>query len=306
MATAGRPILSQPSEPPEADDALPTARVRRRRWLPSVVWIVPVVAAVVAGYLVYGHLQTRGPTITIRFAEVTGVREDQTEIRHRGVPVGRVQRVELSDDQKHALVTARLRREASGIATEGSAFWIVRPEVRLNDISGLGTIVSGPYIEVRPGSGKAQAQFTGLDREPLTERPGLRLILATGRLGPVKPDSPVSYRGIVVGTVTRTELSRDATAAHVEVVIFRRYTRLVRVGSRFWTVGDVDVRVSLFRGVEIDLDSLRSLVTGGVAFGTPEDPSLPLARDGTIFALHDRPEDDWLKWQPKIPVAASE
>jgi paraquat-inducible protein B len=84
MATAGRPILSGPAEPPEPDDALPTARLRSRRWLPSIVWIVPVVAAVVAGYLVYGHLQERGPTITIRFAEVTGVREDQTEIRHRG------------------------------------------------------------------------------------------------------------------------------------------------------------------------------------------------------------------------------
>jgi paraquat-inducible protein B len=114
----------------------------------------------------------------------------------------------------------------------------------------------------------------------------------------------VSYRGIVVGTVTRTDLSRDSTAAHVEVVIFRRYTRPVRIGSRFWTVGDVDVRVSLFKGVEIDLDSLRSLVTGGVAFNTPEDPNLPPARDGTIFALHDKPEQDWLKWQPKISIPA--
>jgi paraquat-inducible protein B len=306
MATAGRPILSGPSEPLEPDDAVPEARIRRRRWLPSVVWIVPVVAAVVAGYLVYGRLQERGPTITIRFADVVGVRADQTEVRRRGVPVGRVERVELGDDQNHAVVTVRLNREAAGLATEGSDFWIVRPEVRLGDISRLGTIVSGPYIEVRPGSGKAQAQFTGLNREPLAERPGLRLTLATGRLGPVKPDSPVSYRGIVVGTVTRTDLSRDSTAAHVEVVIFRRYTRLVRIGSRFWTVGDVDVRVSLFKGVEIDLDSLRSLVTGGIAFGTPEDPSLPPARDGTVFVLHDRPEQDWLRWQPKISIPASD
>jgi paraquat-inducible protein B len=306
MAIAGRSILSGPSEPPEPNDALPAARVRRRRRLPSAVWIVPVVAAVVTSYLVYGQLQERGPTITIRFADITGVREGQTEIRHRGVPVGRVERVELSDDQKQAVVTARLRREAAGLATEDAVFWIVRPEVRLGDISRLGTIVSGPYIDVRPGSGKAQAQFIGLDREPWPERPGLRVILATGRLGPVRPDSPVSYRGIVVGTMTRTDLSRDSTAAHAEVVIFRRYTPLVRIGSRFWTVGDVDVRVSLFKGIEIDLDSLRSLVTGGVAFSTPEDPNLPPARDGMIFALHDKPEQDWLKWQPKIPIPASD
>jgi paraquat-inducible protein B len=172
MATAGRPILSRPSEPPQPDDALPAARIRRRRWLPSVVWIVPVVAAVVAGYLVHGHLQERGPTITIRFADVTGVREGQTEIRHRGVPVGRVKRIELSDDQKQAVVTARLRREAAGLATEGSVLWIVRPEVRLGDINRLGTIVSGPYIEVRPGSGKAQAFSPGSTASPGPSAPG--------------------------------------------------------------------------------------------------------------------------------------
>jgi paraquat-inducible protein B len=306
MENEGRPVLSRPPEEPELVDTLPEARIRRRRWLPSIVWLVPIVAAVVAGYLVYGRLQEFGPTITVRFTNASGIRPGQTEIRHRGVTVGRVETVELSDDQKHAVVTARLRREASGLATEGSVFWIVRPEVRLDDISRLGTIVSGSYIEVRPGPGAARWDFTGLDREPLSERPGLRLILATGQLGPVRPDAPVSYRSIVVGTVTRTDLSRDATAAHVEVVIYQRYARLVRAGSRFWTVGDVDVKFSLFKGLEFDLDSLRSLVTGGIAFATPEGSDLPPARNGATFPLHDKPEPDWLKWQPKISMPASD
>jgi paraquat-inducible protein B len=306
MATAGRPVLSEPREEPELDEAVPAARVGRRRWRPSVVWLVPLVAAAVAGYLLYGRLQEFGPTIAIRFADVTGVRAGQTEIRHRGVTVGRVEEVRLSPDQKHALVTARLRRETSGIAREGAAFWIVRPEVRFGGVSGLGTIVSGPYIELRPGSGEARSEFTGLEREPLAQRPGLRVLLAATRLGPVKADAPVTYRGVVVGTVSRAELSRDATAAHVEVVIFRRYTRLVRVGSRFWTLGDVEVNLSLFKGLELDFDSPRALFTGGIAFATPEDPNLPPARDGTIFVLHDKPADDWLRWAPKITVPASD
>jgi paraquat-inducible protein B len=267
---------------------------------------VPVVAAAVAGYLIYGGLQESGPTITLRFTDARGVRPRETEIRHRGVPVGRVDRIELSGDQKHAVVTGRLRRETSGLAREGSVFWIVRPEVRLGDISRLGTLVSGPYIEVRPGSGTARSEFTGLDQPPLTERPGLKLILAASQLGSVKLGSPVSYRGIEVGTVTGTQLSRDATAAHVEVVIFRRYASLVRAGSRFWSVGDVDVSVSLFKGVEVDLDSLRSLVTGGVAFATPEASNMPPARDGAIFVLHDKPEKDWLTWQPRLSISASD
>jgi paraquat-inducible protein B len=307
MATAGRRVLSGPPEEPELDEAVPAARVRRRRWLPTIiVWLVPIVAAVVAGYLVYGRLQEFGPEITLKFADVTGVRPGQTEIRHRGVPVGRVDTIALGPDAKHALVTARVRREATSVAREGSVFWIVRPEVRFGGVSGLGTIVSGPYIEVRPGSGAARSEFTGLDREPLSQRPGLRVVLAGSRLGPVRAEGPVSYRGIVVGTVTGVDLSRDSTVANVEVVIFRPYARLVRVGSRFWTLGDVEASLSLFKGLQIDLDSPRTLVTGGIAFATPENPNLPPARDGMTFVLHDKPEDDWLRWAPKITLPASD
>jgi paraquat-inducible protein B len=307
MADAGPPGLSGSSEQRGLDDALPAVRIRRRRrWLLALIWLVPILAAVVAGYLVYSRLQELGPSITIRFSDANGVRAGQTEIRHRGVPVGRVDRIELSDDQKHAVVSGRLHREAAGLAREGSVFWIARPEVRLGDISRLGTLVFGPYIEVRPGTGPARWEFTGLDHAPLPDRPGLSLILAASQRGSVGRDSPVTYRGIEVGTVTRTALSRDATAAHVSIVIFRRYTRLVRTGSRFWTLGDVNVNVSLFKGLDIDLDSLRSLVTGGIAFATPEDSSLPPAKDGTVFPLHDKPEKEWLRWQPRIPIPGAD
>jgi paraquat-inducible protein B len=267
---------------------------------------VPIVAAVVAGYFVYDRLQEFGPTVTISFSDASGVRPGQTEIRYRGVPVGRVDRVELSDDQNRAVVVGRLRSEASSLARAGAVFWIVRPEVRLGDVSRLGTIVSGPYIEVRPGSGEARWQFSGLERAPLPERPGLKLILAAPQLGPVRRESPLLYRGIAVGSVTDIDLSRDATVAHVEVVVYRRYARLVRIGSRFWTVGDVDVSVSLFRGVQIDLDSLRSMLTGGIAFATPETSNVPPVKDGAVFPLHDKPDKEWLTWQPRIALPASD
>jgi paraquat-inducible protein B len=255
--------------------------------------------------LTYGRLQEFGSTITIRFKDANGVRAGQTEIRYRGVPVGRVVTVELSDDEKHAVVKARLRPEASAIANEGSVFWIVRPEVRLGDISRLSTIISGPYIEVLPGTGKAKSEFVGLaSPPPIAERAGLRLILASSHLGSVRPGSPVYYRGIEVGSVTGTGLSRDATAAHIDVIIFQRYARLVRIGSRFWTVSGLDVNVSLLRGLEVNVESLKSLATGGIAFATPDDPNMLQAKDVTIFALHDKPQKEWLEWRPRIPVAA--
>jgi paraquat-inducible protein B len=294
-------MTASPDEPPP--DTLPEARIRRRRWGVSVVWVVPLVAAVVAGYLVYGRLQEFGPEITITFRDGDGIKAGQTEIRYRGVPIGEVKVIDLTNDREHVLVTARLRRSASSIAREGSVFWVVRPELGPGTITGLSTVLTGPYIQVLPGSGKPKTDFTGLERPPpALERHGLKIILAAADLGSVRAGSPVYYRGIQVGTVTDTELSRDATSAHIHVFISQRYARLVRVGSRFWSVSGLDVRVSLLKGLEINLESLRSLIIGGIAFATPEDTSALPAKNGTIFVLHDKPDKQWLSWAPKIPI----
>jgi paraquat-inducible protein B len=295
--------MSDPPRDAEFVEALPEARVRRRRWRFAVVWVIPLVAAIVAGHLVYGRLAELGPTITIRFRDGGGVKAGQTEVRYRGVPVGQVEEIELTDDHEYVLVTARLRRSAASIAREGSVFWVVRPEVALGAVRGLSTVITGPYIQAFPGTGPPKTAFRGLERAPPTlGRSGIKITLAATQLGSVRPGTPVYYRGIDVGSIVEIDLSRDATAAHTAAFIDQRYARLVRSGSRFWNVSGVDVSVSLFRGVQISLESLRSLVTGGVAFATPEDPNAIPVKEGTIFPLHEKPEKDWLEWRPKIPI----
>ena len=298
--------MTDPTPPPDSAGQLPKARIRRRRWTLPIVWVVPLAAAVVAGYLVYGRLEESGPTITINFKDGSGVKPAQTEIRYRGVPIGQVQAIDLSTDGEAVVVTARLRRSAAMIAREGSAFWIVRPEVGPGTITGLSTVLTGPYIQVLPGPGKPASQFTGLENPPAAlERQGLKVVLAASHIESVRTGSPVYYRGIDVGSVTGIELSSDTTAAHVHLFISQRYARLVRVGSRFWTVSGLDVNVSLLKGVEISVESLRSLLAGGIAFATPDDPVGRPARDGTVFVLHDKPEKEWLTWAPKIPLPPS-
>jgi paraquat-inducible protein B len=281
---------------------LPKARVRPKSWRFPVVWIVPVVAAILAGYLVYGRLQEYGPTITIKFKDGGGVKAGRTEVHFRGVPIGEVRRVDLGENQQYVVVHARLRQSASSVAKEGSKSWIVRPEVGLENVSGLSTIITGPYIQVLPGAGKPTTEFVGLERPPPAPERGLRIIVAAVNLGSIRPGAPVYYRGIEVGTVTDTDLSSDATLAHINVIIRQRYARLVRVGSRFWAVGGVDVNAGLFKGVEINIQSLRALLTGGIAFATPEDSKRPAVKDGTLFILHDKPQKEWLDWSPRIPI----
>lgn len=295
--------MSEARKDPEGGGELPRATVKNRKWRFPVVWIVPVVAAVVAGYLVYDRVREFGPEITLKFEDASGVKAGQTPIRYRGVPVGEVTAVELSEDQKYAVVKARLRRPAVSVAREGTIFWIVRPEVGIGNITGLGTVVTGPQIELLPGTGRPKREFVGRASPPVQpEHEGLKIVLLSSHLGSLKTGSPVFYRGVNVGAVQDIRLGPDATSVKIRVSVEKRYARLVREGSKFWNVSGVDVRVGLFRGMEIRMESLGTLVAGGVAFSTPEDTDAAPARDGAVFRLYDEPKEAWLEWNPKIPI----
>ena len=279
---------------------LPKARVRGSR-LFRIAWIVPIVAVAVAGWLVYQHLSTFGPEITIQFDQGAQLRIGQTPVKYRGVPIGEVTGVELSKDHKHVLVTARLRRSAASVASEGALFWIVRPQVGFGSITGLNTVLSGPEIEVRPGEGEPRRTFVGRESPPL-DQSGLRLVLRAERPMSLRANSPVYYRGIEVGTVQKLELSANATSADVTVLIQSRYAPLVREGSSFWDASGISVKGGFLKGLEVDFESLRALAAGGVEFASP--PNSPRAKPGTVFFLHDEPKKEWLAWQPRIPLVA--
>jgi paraquat-inducible protein B len=303
------PRQPEPPEPraelPREDQArteLPRARVRRRRWSAGLVWIVPLVAALFAGYLFWERYGNYGPEITLRFKDGAGVRVGQTPLRYRGVQVGEVTGVALSEDHKSVEVRVRLQRSAAAIAREGSVFWIVRPEVGIGNITGLSTVITGPEIQALPGTGDERSVFAGLDSAPAAlDLSGLKLVLRTSRLGSLQRNSPVYYRGVEVGVVQEAVLKEDATAADLHVLIRERYAPLVRSNSVFWNVSGVSVSGGLFRGVQMRLESMRSLVAGGINFATPPTPG-PRVRPGQVFPLHADARGDWLAWAPRIPL----
>jgi paraquat-inducible protein B len=257
----------------------------------------------VAGYLVFRRAQEYGDKITIRFRNVSGLKIGQTPIKYRGVSIGEVTGVELGRNHQYVLVRARLQRSAASIARDGSRFWIVRPEVGIGNITGLATIVSGPHIEAWPGDGEPRSEFVGLEVSPVAlEQKGLRIVLLSGHLGSLKQGSPVYYRGIEVGAVQDYHLNTNATTVDIEVFIRQRYAKLVRNGSKFWNVSGVEVKIGLLRGAEINVESLRSLVAGGITFATPIDPKDLPAKNGMAFHLYKKPEKEWLEWAPEIRI----
>jgi paraquat-inducible protein B len=285
--------------------AIPLARVtvRAKSRAYNLVWLVPALAALFAGYLVYERVQEFGPAITVTFKDGDGLRAGLTPVKYRGVSIGKVVAVGLSNDHQHVLATVRLQHAMAAMADEGAMFWIVRPEVGLGSISGLSTVMTGPEIQMLPGSGQARSAFVGLEDAPAQpDHKGLGIILHCARLGSIRAHTPLLYRGIEVGTVTNAQLSPDAMGVEIQVFVPQRFAPLIQSGSKFWKISSAAISGGLFRGLEFKLESLSTLVTGGIEFATPESAGAAPAAKATNFLLYDRPEKEWIEWSARIPI----
>jgi paraquat-inducible protein B len=206
-------------------------------------------------------------------------------------------------------IRVRLKSDAAALARAGAQFWIVRPEIGFSGVRGLDTFVTGVRINVLPGSGTPGESFTGLDSPPAPDvvDEGRTFILRGGRLGSLGTGAPVFFREFKVGSVETSRLSDDATAVLVRIHIEAPYVDLVRTNSRFWNTGGFSFKASLFGGAELKDTSLESLVTGGVAFASPDGSDFaPPARNGAQFDLVSEPDEAWLKWAPRIPIKSTE
>ena len=252
----------------------PRAAVRRSRI--SWVWIIPIIAALIAGYLGWRTLREEGPLITITFRTGEGLVAGQTRVRFKAVELGVVEGVRLADDMTRVLVTVRMRREADPILTDKARFWVVRPRLSSGSLAGIETIVSGSYIEVDPGErgGQAQYEFTGLETPPgvRSGEPGTTYRLQAERIGSLGPGAPVFYRDIVVGEVLNYDIGNGLGPVTVDLFVRAPYNGFVRDGTHFWNASGLSVQVGS-AGLHIEVASLQAVLSGGVAFDAPKDPA---------------------------------
>jgi paraquat-inducible protein B len=281
----------------------PSPKVTRARSFPAV-WLVPLVALLVGGWLIFRETRNHGPEITLHFASGAGVEPGKTDLVHQGVIVGTVQDMALDQDLGGVTLKLRLTKGAEDFARTGAQFWIVRPQVSFSGVRGLETLIAGVQIAGRPGRGEPAKEFSGLDRQPVPEESGAgrAFILRSDKLGSLSTGSPVYYREIKVGAVETSRLADDASEVLIRIRVYTPYIDLVRENSRFWNAGGVDFKVSVF-GAELKSTSLQSIFTGGVEFATPDENGLaPTAAADARFQLHEGPEKAWLKWRPRIPI----
>lgn len=245
-----------------------------------------------------------GQQISIRLADGDGL-QPGTLVRYKGLEVGKVERLGLTDDLQTVILSVRITQAAEQIAREGTRFWVVKPELSLTRAANLGTLVSGQYLEVQPAAqkGARRTEFVALASAPnqAVREEGLRLVLSAPRRGSIKPGVIVSYREVPVGKVVDFELGPTSDRVLIHVLIEPRYAPLVRSGSRFWNASGIGVDAGLFKGVKVRTESLEALLEGGIAFATPNNPEMGgPAQPGQTFALFDEPQDMWMQWAPKI------
>lgn len=277
--------MNSPAQP----DPQPEARLRRRLF--SWVWMVPLLSIVIVIWLAVAALLDRGPLITIVFSDAEGIQAGETKIRHKDVDLGTVEAIHLNDEMSRVMVRARMHRSVEPHLTSGARFWIVRPRVGVEGISGLSTLVSGSYIEMYPGTANAdatpQSTFEGLDNPPVLtpDTPGRSFALRTDDLGSLGAGSPVSYRGMPVGEVEGFQLDPDGKHISVYAFVHAPYDRYVTAQTRFWNSGGIDLALGA-QGLRFRASSWQQVLSGGVSFDTPDD-SVGGAEPapGTVFSL---------------------
>lgn len=291
--------LDSRAEPPTPND-LPEARIQVRR-RPSIVWLIPLLAALIGAWMAVRAYAETGPTITITFQGAEGLEAGQTRLRHKDVDIGKVTAINLSRNHKHVVVTAELKREAAGLLSENSRFWVVRARIGTSGISGLGTLLSGAYIGMDPGKpGEATRfahEYVGLESPSIdtTERNGALFKLRAEKLGSLNLGSPVHYRQIRVGEVVKFDLEKQGGSVAIGIFIDAPYDSLVRMDSRFWDAGGVDVTVD-GNGLRMHSDSLVDLLLGGISFENPMSlDASGAAPPGQVFWLYANREKSFEK-----------
>ena len=264
----------------------------------SIVWIVPLVAILIGGWLVYKAITEKGPTITITFQNAEGLEAGKTKIKFKDVEVGQVEDIHLSPDLSQVIVTAQLTRDAKEYLTENTRFWVVRARVAGGGVSGLSTLFSGAYIGMDPGKpGKTARSFKGLDTQPIvtTDLPGRHFVLKAERLGSLDVGKPVYFRQIKVGQVVAYEMEKDGQDVDIKIFIHAPHHERIRENTRFWNAGGLDVSVDA-GGIKVNTESFVAIMIGGIAFENPKNSEPgPAAQEGEIFRLYDRREDIYKK-----------
>jgi paraquat-inducible protein B len=285
---------------------VPHATTRRSRRV-SIIWIVPLVAVAIGGWLAWDTLSKEGPTIKISFESGEGLQAGQSHLKYKDIVFGTVKSLELAPDKTHVVITVATTHQAEPLLTEGTLFWVVKPRLFAGNLSGVETLLSGSYIGMLPApkAGKSQRDFVGREDPPVLGAyvPGRTFLLKSKRIGAVSVGSPIFFRDLNVGEVLGWDIADMAEYVTIHAFVRAPYDSYVHDETRFWNASGVSIKLG-GTGVEVQMESLKALLLGGVAFETPAaDIHTAAASEKHIFPLFaDRDTANGASYTRKIPA----
>jgi len=261
--------------------------VPKKRSRVPVVWIIPIVAALVGVGIVVQKYLSEGPTIRITFPSAEGIEAEKTLIKYKDVEIGKVTHVNLTDNYSRILVTAKIEKHAEGLLDSDARFWLVKPRVSLSGVSGLGTILSGNFIGFEPGkSAVKRRDFVALENPPpiARDRQGREFVLRADSLGSLGLGSPVYYRRLDVGDVIAFDLAKDGRSMDIRIFVNAPHDKFVTQDTRFWEASGIDASLGA-DGLSLRTASVTALIAGGIAFETTSSGPAAEAAPNTAFTL---------------------
>jgi len=270
------------------EDVPSAVAVSKRRRSPQLVWLIPIIAALIGGWLAVKTILEKGPTITITFKTAEGLEAGKTKIKYKNIDIGDVRSIGFTEDLQRVVVTVEVHKGVERHLVEDTRFWIAKPRIAGGQVSGIGTLFSGSYIEMDPGkSSVPRREFEGLEVAPFVtgDVAGRQFILQGKDLGSHEAGTPILFRRLAVGKVASQELKQDGSGVTLKIFVESPYDRFVTANTRFWDVSGIDISADA-SGLKVNTEGLFSILLGGIAFEAPADSAaLPEADADTVFPI---------------------
>jgi paraquat-inducible protein B len=276
----------------------------------SVIWIIPLVAVAIGAWLTWDTWSKEGPTITVTFDTAEGLQAGQSQLKYKDIVFGTVKSLALSPDHNHVVVTIATTHDAKPLLTDKTVFWVVKPRLFAGNISGLETLLSGSYVGMMPGAtaGKPLHRFTGREDPPILSEhvPGHIFLLKAKRLGSISLGSPIFYRDLSVGEVAGWDIADMAEYVTIHAFVRAPYDAYVHDDTRFWNASGLSIKLA-GTGVQVEVESLKALLLGGIAFETPdvEGRTQQVSIENHVFPLFaDRDTAQAASYTHKVQVVS--
>jgi len=234
----------------------------------SGVWIVPILALVIGAWLVWSSYIKQGPTIHITFKSAAGIQAGKTVLKYKDIVIGKVTNVRFNDNLSEVVVTAKLQKNMEQFLSENTRFWVVQAKLGFGEVQGLDTLLSGVYIVMDPQKGTQQLKdFDGLEQIPVITAgdKGRTFVLKADSIGSLGVGSPIYYKKLKAGSVASYKLDDDGKHITIDVFVKSPFDKLVNDKTRFYNDSGISVSMGA-DGIDIDTESMVSLVMGGLAF----------------------------------------